>query len=40
MDKGLHATENDAERAGRVIAGAWTLEQAIEDVRRVYLASH
>jgi hypothetical protein len=38
--EGLHATENDAERAGRVIAGVWTLEQAIEDVRRAYLASH
>lgn len=36
----LHATENDTERAGRVIAGVWTLEQAIEDVRRAYLASH
>ncbi|MBC3809236.1 hypothetical protein H8K52_18000 [Undibacterium seohonense] len=36
----LHATENDAERAGCVIAGVWTLEQAIEDVRRAYLASH
>ncbi len=38
--EGLHATENDAERTGRVIAGVWTLEQAIEDVRRAYLASH
>ena len=38
--EGLHATENDAERAGRVIDGVWTLEQAIEDVRRVHLASH
>ena len=36
--EGLHATENDAERAGRVIAGVWTLKQAIEDVRRVCLA--
>lgn len=34
----LHAIKEDAERAGRVIAGVWTLEQAIEDVRRVYLA--
>jgi len=38
--EGLHATKEDAERAGRVIAGTWTLEQAIEDVRRAYLASH
>lgn len=38
--EGLHATENDAERAGRVIAGVWTLKQAIEDVRRAYLVSH
>lgn len=38
--EGLHATKEDAERAGRVIAGTWTLEQAIEDVRRTYLASH
>ena len=34
----LHAIKEDAERAGRVIAGVWTLEQAIEDVRLVYLA--
>lgn len=38
--EGLQATEEDAERAGRVITGVWTLEQAIEDVRRAYLASH
>lgn len=36
--EGLHATKEDADRAGRVIAGVWTLEQAIEDVRLVYLA--
>lgn len=27
--EGLHATENEAERTGRVIAGVSTLEQAI-----------
>lgn len=36
----LHATKEDAERVGHVIAGVWTLEQAIEDVRRVCLVSH
>lgn len=36
--EGLYATKEDAERAGRVIAGVWTLEQTIEDVRRTYLA--
>lgn len=36
--EGLHATKEDAERVGRVIAGVWTLKQAIEDVRRVCLA--
>ena len=36
--EGFHATKEDAERAGRVIAGVWTLEQAIEYVRRIYLA--
>lgn len=36
--EGLHATKEDAERAGRVIAGVWTLKQAIEYVRRIYLA--
>jgi hypothetical protein len=36
--EGLQATKEDAERVGRVIAGVWTLEQAIEDVRRVCLA--
>ena len=38
--EGLHATEYDAKRAACVIAGVWTLEQAIADVRRTYLASH
>lgn len=38
--EGLHATEEDAKRVGRVIAGVWSLEQAIEDVRRAYLVSH
>lgn len=38
--EGLQATKEDAERVGCVIAGVWTLEQAIEDVRRVFLASH
>lgn len=36
--EGLYAAKENAERVGRMIAGVWTLEQAIEDVRRVCLA--
>ena len=36
----LSVSLEDCERAGRVIAGQLTVEQAIAQVRRTYLSSH
>jgi hypothetical protein len=38
--EGLSVSLDDCERAGRVIAGQWTVEQAIAQVRQTDLLSY